>query len=158
MRPIAAALTVLCLIIVAGMGTTTHAQLGDLKIDPKVCENLQRQMDNMVAISQSPLSMEQKIEKLKQSWDQSWANVLGEAAEDQLTLQLMKRIGGTVARIMALVHAAQARGQQDASPEMEQSVDEMKKQARPVIGMMMMLCPTLRMPPALSDANEASRQ
>lgn len=144
-----AALAALCLIALAGLWTTAGAEFEGLKVDPKVCQGLQRDMDEMSAIATSSLSMDQKIEKLKASWAKSWAKMLGGAADDKETLELTKQIGATVARLMAMAAAAQSEGEKNASPEAKKAIGDLKKQCQPFVGMMMMLCPSLKMPRAL---------
>ncbi len=140
---------VLCVIAAAGIWTTADAEFEGLKVDPQVCENLQRQMDEMSAIATSSMSTEQKMEKIQASWNESWAKMLAGAAEDKETMEMTRQIGATVARIMAMAATAQSQGDQNASPALMQSYDDLKKQSQPFVGMMMMLCPSVKMPRAL---------
>jgi hypothetical protein len=70
------------------------AQTMDMKIPPSVCSGLQARIDEMTNLSQSPLSQDEKLNRLKNIWDKSWSDALKKAGEDKETLTMLQSMGG----------------------------------------------------------------
>jgi hypothetical protein len=125
------------------------AQEGDMKVDPQVCSGLQAQIDEMVNLSQSSLSQEEKIKRLKEVWQKSWSKALNEAEEDKETLKMLEGMGGLVAQLLASISSAQKNGETDAPDSTVKLFGDLKQQTKTFVGLMMMLCPDLKLPSSL---------
>ena len=126
------------------------AQEGDMKVDPRVCAGLQAQIDEMVSLSQSSLSQDEKIKRLKLVWQKSWSKALSEAEEDKETLKMLEGMGGLVAQLLASVSTAQKNGETEAPDSTMKLFGDLKQQTKTFVGLMMMLCPDLKLPSSLT--------
>jgi hypothetical protein len=145
----------LSICLIAGMLLVTLwfgaclAEEGDMKIDPKVCAGLQAQVDEMVKLSKSSLSQDEKMKRLKQVWDKSWSRALSEAEDDTETLKMLEGMGGLVAQLLASISAAEKNGETEAPDSTMKLFGDLKQQTKTFVGLMMMLCPDLKLPSTL---------
>lgn len=126
------------------------AQDKDIKVDPKVCAGLQAQIDEMVKLSQSSLSQDEKIKRLNQVWKKSWSRALVNAEEDADTQKMLEGIGGLVAQLLASISEAQKKGETNAPESTIKLFGDLKQQTKTFVGLMMMLCPDLKLPSTLT--------
>ena len=139
-----------CMVLTTLWLGACFAQDGDMKVDPKVCAGLQAQIDEMVNLSQSSLSQDEKIKRLKLAWQKSWSKALGEAEEDKETLDMLEGMGGLVAQLLASISTTQKNGEADAPASTMKLFGDLKQQTKTFVGLMMMLCPDLKLPSSLT--------
>jgi hypothetical protein len=133
------------------MSETGQAQdLVQPKLDASVCRQVQKQVDDLVAISESAsMSREEKIAALSQSWAQSIATMRNDAKKDEETAQMVKGLSDSVAKILALGLASSQQGQKDVSSDTKQALNDVNEQIKPYMSFMKILCPKLVLPPVM---------
>lgn len=127
------------------------AQAPGTKISPEICMGVQKQIDRIVAISESTsLSDDEKIEKLTKSWSESWAAILGSAKQDPQVAAMMKVLGTSMTQLQAQTDAAGRSGEKNVSSTAKAELDKIRQQIKPYMAFMKLMCPNLVTPDVMS--------
>lgn len=128
-----------------------HAQGTDKKIDPQQCEALQRQVDEIVAISESTtLTDKQKIAQLAKSLTGSLATMLNATRTDPDAAKIADEWSDTLRQLLAAAQASPTSDNKPVSPDAERGAKIVKNRIKPFIAVMQMLCPNLKVPDAVT--------
>lgn len=128
------------------------AQAPPPPFDPKVCESLQAQIDQIVAIGNSPLPEEEKVAKLTDSWKQSWAEIQKLAAGDPETAERIKSLADLMTLILHRASPPTPGTEKGEPAEIKDLLAKitMKDLAKPILVYTLVarsLCPKLKLPP-----------
>jgi len=111
-----------------------------------VCENLQLQIDQLVAVSKATdLTDEQKMAKLAKSWTDSLAAMNQFSGKDDETAKLVAEMASP---LMKIVESALKTTAADASvsAETKRDFDKIGQLIKPYVAVMRMICPNLALP------------
>jgi hypothetical protein len=111
-----------------------------------VCENLQLQIDQLVAVSKAAgLTDEQKMAKLAKSWTDSLAAMNQLSGKDDETTKLVTEMASPLIRIVeSALKTTAADG--SVSTETKRDFDKLGQLIRPYVSVMKMICPNLALP------------
>ncbi len=111
-----------------------------------VCENLQLQIDQLVAVSKATdLTDEQKIAKLAKSWADSLAAMNQFSGKDDENSKLVAEMAGPLIKIVeSALKTSAADG--SVSAETKRDFDKIGQLIKPYVAVMKMICPTLALP------------
>jgi hypothetical protein len=144
------ALTVISLLSGLGM-SMAQEPVPVPKLKASACENIQKQVNEIVELSQSTtISDAEKVELLSKSWAQSMAAMQDKAKNDDEMAKLIAELGKAMGQVLALALVPSAEGGKAVSPDAANALNDVKKQIKPYVGFMKMLCPDLILPPEIS--------
>jgi hypothetical protein len=131
-------------------GTTLVAQTDRPGMDPQKCAALQRQMDQIVAIADSPsLSEKEKMSRLSQSLMQSMATMMSNTRNDPEAAKIAQEWRETLMKVMSSADISGRAADTNVSGDAKRGVDLVKQRIQPYIGVMKLLCPDLVVPKAV---------
>jgi hypothetical protein len=111
-----------------------------------VCENIQNQVNQLLAISQSSsLTQEEKIAQLSKSWGESLAAMSQFAGKDGDNSKLVTEMITPITAIIASAFKSSST-EGNVSPETKQDLDKVGQLIAPYIGIMKKMCPNLVLP------------
>lgn len=125
------------------------AQAERPRIDPRKCSELQRQMDEIVAISRSTtMSEKEKMTKLTTSLAQSLKTMISSTAKDPDAAKIAREWKETLMGIMSSADVSGRAQGKDVPADAKRGVDIIRKRIQPYIAVMKLLCPNLVVPAA----------
>ncbi|MCA1961926.1 MAG: hypothetical protein LDL33_14170 [Desulfomonile sp.] len=145
---IGALLMMLC--IISGPAKSVQAQTDKIIMDPRKCVELQKQIDDVVAISESTtLSEQEKLNRLGAVVTQSLFGMLGAAKDLPDAAPILKEWNEMLTRLLATAGASSASADRELSPDAQTGLDVAKNRVKPYLDVMKLICPDLQVPKKL---------
>jgi len=136
-------------------GSAQSAPGDDVKMDPAVCELLQRQMDEVVALGEaSGLSDEEKIGRLSNSIASSLATMLRVTKDDPDAAKIAEEWTTMLNQVLALANTARS-GTDTVSPEAKRGLDIATNRMKPYLAVLRLMCPNLVVPDSAARSGAA---
>lgn len=150
-------LLALVAMLTASCGMSAHAaedgmpQMPVQALDSAVCKAIQNQVDEIVAISESPsMSDMEKIDTLQKSWAQSLANMQDKAQNDQEMGKIVQELARSVGMVMTMALSGYKGMNSPVPADATKALNDLKGQIKPYVSFMKLLCPDLIMPPSVA--------
>jgi hypothetical protein len=130
------------------------SSLGDqsdkMTMSPAVCEALQQQVDEVVAVGNSTtLSDEEKISRLSASIEASFATMLRTTKDSPEAAKIAQQWLKMLSQVTAAANTAKDSGTQSVTPDAKRGLDIARNRVKPYLAIMKMLCPNLKVPDSL---------
>jgi len=133
--------------IISGPADLVHAETDKMIMDPQKCVALQKQIDDVVAISESTtLSEQEKLNRLGAVVTQSLFGMLGAAKDLPDAAPILKEWNEMLTRLLATAGASSATADRELSPDAQTGVDVAKNRVKPYLDMMKLMCPSIVIP------------
>lgn len=146
----AAALLVTVLSILFPL-SSLGAQSDEVTMNPAVCEALQKQVDEVVALgSSTTLTDEEKISRLTASIASSVATMLRTTKDTPEAAKIAQQWLTMLNQVMAAANTAKSSDTQNVSPEAKRGLDIARNRMKPYLAIMRMMCPNLTVPDSVS--------
>jgi hypothetical protein len=144
--------TLLAAILAIAAGTDLNsAPTPEPKVDPRICEAVQSQVDHIVSIANSASASDaEKVAKLKEKWAQSWEEIQKFVEDDPDLAGQLKQLGALVAELLFEADDPSNAGKKDISSQAKAALAQIKDRVKPYTTIMKMMCPQLVLPPAFS--------
>jgi hypothetical protein len=137
--------------LVCCLGTSGAQDIPVPKLNPSACQRIQEQVNEVVKVSQSPdFTNEQKVAQLSKSWAQSISAMQDKAKNDDEMTKLVNELGKAMGQVLALALVPSAKADKNVSADAQGAIDDVRKQVKPYVSFMKMLCPDLILPPEVS--------
>lgn len=141
---ILALLVLLC--VVCGIESVC-AQGGMRAMDAQKCAQLQKQIDEVVAISESRgLSEQEKLNRLGAVVTQSLSGMAAAVKDFPAAAPILQEWNEMLTKLLATAGASNATDNRDISPDAQTGVDIAKNRIKPYIDVMKTMCPALVIP------------
>lgn len=128
-------------------GETSWAQNSDVGMDPAKCEQLQRQIDSVMSVYDSPtMSESEKVVALANVWGQALATMLKSTANDPDASKIATEMADTIKRVLATADRPGGSADKGVSAETKRGADILKNRLKPYLAVMKMMCPDLVVP------------
>lgn len=135
----------------SGLAAGADEELTPPTLKPSACAKIQEQVNNVAKISQSTaISDQDKISMLSKSWAESIASMQDKAKNDDEMAKMVGDLSKAMGQVLALALVPGADPTKDVSPEAKAAFGDVKKQIKPYVAFMKMLCPNLILPPEVS--------
>jgi hypothetical protein len=135
---------IVAVLLCAEVGRAQNPEVG---MDPTKCEQLQRQIDSVVSLSNSTsMSESEKVVALAKIWGQAVATMLKNTADDSDAAKIAKEMVDSVTKVMASADTSGASGNKTVSADTERGAKVLKNRLKPYIAVMKMMCPNLVIP------------
>jgi hypothetical protein len=120
-------------------------------MDPKVCGELQNQVNQVSAIFQSSLSAQEKLTKLQETLAASMAGMQKSAESDPEIGAIVKQYTVMMMGLLATTRGSLS-GAEDkqVSTESKQELDKLKVLTSTYVNMVKMMCPKLSLPEVMN--------
>jgi len=133
--------------IISGPAELVLAQTDRMIMDPQKCVALQKQIDDVVAISESTtLSEQEKLNRLGAVVTQSLFGMLGAAKDLPDAAPILKEWNKMLTKLLATAGASSASADRELSPDAQTGVDVAKNRVKPYLDMMKLMCPGIVIP------------
>lgn len=111
-----------------------------------VCENIQKQIDSLIAVSRDPnLSDQEKMSRLTKSWSDSLMAIMQFAGKDADTVKQATDITGPLAGLLGqALQSAKPDG--TVQDDTLRNLDKVGELIRPYLNVMKMICPKIVLP------------
>lgn len=127
-----------------------YAQSDKMSMDPQKCSELQKQIDEVVAISEAAeLSEQEKLNRLGGVVTQSLLGMVGAAKDLSDAAPILKEWNEMLTKLLASADASSASGNRDIPPAAQTGLDVAKNRVKPYVDMMKLMCPGLVLPQKL---------
>ncbi|MBI5570634.1 MAG: hypothetical protein HY914_11880 [Desulfomonile tiedjei] len=115
------------------------------------CQQLQSKINEMLAISDSTsLTDAAKVAELRKAWAETWKSMQETGKDDSEINDMVKEFSQTLNRLIAMAVASASSGNQEVSEDAKRALVDLKKQIKPYMSFMKMLCPRLVVPEVLT--------
>jgi len=121
---------------------------GDIQpIAAEKCAQIQRQIDEIVAIGDSTsLSDQEKLDQLSASWSKSLANLFKASSDDPEAVKMAQEMADSFNALVTAAKASGSAGDKNIAPNVARDLDVMKKRTKPYMAVMKLLCPDIVIP------------
>ncbi len=119
-------------------------------MDPKLCGQLQNQVNQVVNIGQSSLGAQEKLTKLQEVLTGSLAGMQKSAENDPEIGMIVKQYTFVIAGLLATVSGSAATEGKQVSPESKNELEKLKVLTTTYVNMVKMMCPKLTLPEVLN--------
>jgi hypothetical protein len=119
-------------------------------MDPKLCGELQNQVNQVSAIFQSSLSAQEKMTKLQETLAGSLAGMQKSAENDPEIGAIVKQYTVMMLGLLATTRGSVASEDKQASSESKQELDKLKVLTGTYVNMVKMMCPKLSLPEVMN--------
>jgi len=111
-----------------------------------VCENIQKQIDSLIAVSRDPnLSDQEKMSRLAKSWSDSLVAIMQFAGKDPDTVKQSTDITGPIAGMLGqALQSVKPDG--TVRDDTRRDLDKVGELIRPYLNVMKMICPKIVLP------------
>ncbi|AFM27153.1 hypothetical protein [Desulfomonile tiedjei] len=130
---------------------SVHVSVCQAQMQPEpgqtiVCENIQKQIDSLIAVSRDPnLSDQEKISRLSKSWSDSLMAIMQFAGKDPDTVKQSTDITGPIAGMLGqALQSVKPDG--TVQDDTRHNLDKVGELIRPYLNVMKMICPKIVLP------------
>jgi len=111
-----------------------------------VCENIQKQIDQLVELSKSTtLTEEEKVTQLSKSWTESVDAMNRFSGQDNENAKLVHELLTPIVTLMASALRSSPRDG-SVSPDTKRDLEKVGELVKPYMGIMKMICPGISLP------------
>jgi hypothetical protein len=119
--------------------------------DPKKCNELQQQVDQIVSIwKSSALSDAEKMAKLVESVTQSLATMIGSAANDPEGAKTAKEFQDAIAQLLSKADPSGGKADKAVPDDAKRDMALLQERIKPYLFLMKLMCPELTIPELVS--------
>ena len=119
--------------------------------DPKKCDEIQQQVDQIVSIwKSSALSDEEKTAKLKESVTQSLAVMIGSSVNDTEGAKIAKEFRDAIAQLLSKADASGGKADKTVPDDAKTDLALLQERIKPYLFLMKLMCPELIIPELVS--------
>ena len=119
-------------------------------MDPKLCEGLQERINRIVAISESSISDEEKLEKLSEAVSESILGMEKSGSKDAEVANAAKQYLVLIKGLLATARASTAADNKEVSGKAREDLQKLIILTKTYVAMMKVMCPKLKVPDAIN--------
>jgi hypothetical protein len=121
-----------------------------LGMDPKLCDGLQERIDRILAISESSISDEEKVEKLSEAVAESIAGMQKSGSKDTEVAKAANQYLVLMKGLLAAARQSAAAGEKKVSSTAKEDLQKLIILTKVYVSMMKMMCPKFTLPDAMN--------
>ncbi len=122
----------------------------NMGMDPKLCDGVQERINRIVAISESSISDEEKVEKLSEAVTESIAGMQKSGSKDEEVARAANQYLGLMKGLIAAVRASAAAGDKKVSATAKEDLQKLIILTKTYVAMMKVMCPKLTLPDTMN--------
>jgi hypothetical protein len=119
-------------------------------MDPKLCDGLQERINRIVAISESSISDEEKLEKLSEAVAESILGMEKSGSKDAEVAKAAKQYLVLIKGLLATARASTAADNKEVSSKAREDLQKLIILTKTYVAMMKVMCPKLKLPDAVN--------
>ena len=119
-------------------------------MDPKLCEDLQERINKIVAISDSSLTDQEKIDKLSETVAESMAGMQTAGSKDAEVANAANQYLVLMKDIMTAARSSAAKGDNKISASTKEDLQKLLTITKTYMAMMKIMCPKLALPETMN--------
>ena len=119
-------------------------------MDPKLCDGLQERINRIVAISESSITDEEKVEKLSEAVAESIAGMQKSGSKDAEVAKTANQYLVLMKGLLAAARASAAAGDKKVSTSAKEDLQKLIILTKVYVSMVKVMCPKLTVPDAMN--------
>ena len=119
-------------------------------MDPKLCEDLQERINKIVAISDSSLTDQEKVDKLSETVAESMAGMQTAGSKDAEVANAANQYLVLMKDIMSAARSSAAKGDSKVSAATKEDLQKLLTITKTYMAMMKIMCPKLALPDTMN--------
>jgi hypothetical protein len=119
-------------------------------MDPKLCEDLQERINKIVAISDSSLTDQEKVDKLSETVAESIAGMQTAGSKDAEVANAANQYLVLMKDIMSAARSSAAKGDSKVSAATKEDLQKLLVITKTYMAMMKIMCPKLALPDTMN--------
>jgi len=119
-------------------------------MDPKLCDGLQERINRIVAISESSITDEEKVEKLSEAVAESIAGMQKSGSKDAEVAKAANQYLVLMKGLIAAVRASVGTGDKKVSASAKEDLQKLIILTKTYVAMMKIMCPKLTLPDTMN--------
>ncbi len=128
----------------------TQDMARSMGMDPKSCDGLQERINRIVAISQSSMTDEEKVEKLSEAVAESIAGMENSGAKDAEVANAAKQYLVVMKGLIAAARESAAADGKKVSVAAKEDLQKLIIMTKTYVAMMKVMCPKLTLPDTMN--------